>query len=197
MIKLSKGERSVVRGFHPPASIRSRRGRSSACTYQLPGQVASVSRMPTGTIRPCVCSDARAAGRFTYFHRMKCSRMSVGEATPSARSEISAAQRTIAGSPSLVFGVHGGSDRKDRSEEHTSELQSRLHLVCRLLLEKKKHYACYQPPLHLVPLCGPQKRCCSDLPLSSCIHDHSVPVHPPDHHYARTPFIRYDSYHVT
>src|SRR2546422_4138624 len=28
--------------------------------------------------------------------------------------------------------------RKDRSEEHTSELQSRLHLVCRLLLEKKK-----------------------------------------------------------
>src|SRR2546429_4727341 len=28
-----------------------------------------------------------------------------------------------------------------RSEEHTSELQSRLHLVCRLLLEKKKHIA--------------------------------------------------------
>src|SRR2546422_3365643 len=31
----------------------------------------------------------------------------------------------------------GGGDR-ERSEEHTSELQSRLHLVCRLLLEKKK-----------------------------------------------------------
>src|SRR5687768_13535762 len=29
--------------------------------------------------------------------------------------------------------------RRRRSEEHTSELQSRLHLVCRLLLEKKKH----------------------------------------------------------
>src|SRR2546422_8304685 len=28
-----------------------------------------------------------------------------------------------------------------RSEEHTSELQSRLHLVCRLLLEKKKNHA--------------------------------------------------------
>src|SRR2546422_6287023 len=28
--------------------------------------------------------------------------------------------------------------KNDRSEEHTSELQSRLHLVCRLLLEKKK-----------------------------------------------------------
>src|SRR2546429_2430888 len=31
---------------------------------------------------------------------------------------------------------HGPGD--ERSEEHTSELQSRLHLVCRLLLEKKK-----------------------------------------------------------
>src|SRR2546422_6995306 len=30
------------------------------------------------------------------------------------------------------------SSRSARSEEHTSELQSRLHLVCRLLLEKKK-----------------------------------------------------------
>src|SRR2546429_5949053 len=30
------------------------------------------------------------------------------------------------------------SARGQRSEEHTSELQSRLHLVCRLLLEKKK-----------------------------------------------------------
>src|SRR5690625_7110159 len=29
--------------------------------------------------------------------------------------------------------------KTDRSEEHTSELQSRGHLVCRLLLEKKKH----------------------------------------------------------
>src|SRR5256884_5103487 len=29
-----------------------------------------------------------------------------------------------------------------RSEEHTSELQSRLHLVCRLLLEKKKTQVC-------------------------------------------------------
>src|SRR2546429_6463888 len=31
-----------------------------------------------------------------------------------------------------------GRGHSPRSEEHTSELQSRLHLVCRLLLEKKK-----------------------------------------------------------
>src|SRR3712207_7034802 len=30
-------------------------------------------------------------------------------------------------------------NREDRSEEHTSELQSRQYLVCRLLLEKKSH----------------------------------------------------------
>src|SRR2546422_1781800 len=49
--------------------------------------------------------------------------------------------------------------KSDRSEEHTSELQSRLHLVCRLLLEKKKKKATHntlqvaqrfqtQPDLH-------------------------------------------------
>src|SRR2546422_8346166 len=32
-----------------------------------------------------------------------------------------------------------GLELLQRSEEHTSELQSRLHLVCRLLLEKKKN----------------------------------------------------------
>src|SRR2546429_192258 len=38
-----------------------------------------------------------------------------------------------------------------RSEEHTSELQSRLHLVCRLLLEKKKKTTRYPLPyLHLL-----------------------------------------------
>src|SRR3989449_2708042 len=40
-----------------------------------------------------------------------------------------------------VGGLRQGATRQcdsSRSEEHTSELQSRLHLVCRLLLEKKK-----------------------------------------------------------
>src|SRR3712207_7498443 len=34
-------------------------------------------------------------------------------------------------------------DARLRSEEHTSELQSRQYLVCRLLLEKKKHLVVY------------------------------------------------------
>src|SRR5258708_21276006 len=56
--------------------------------------------------------------------------------------------------------VLGGDDPKagdqpERSEEHTSELQSPDHLVCRLLLEKKKHH------LHLY------KPCCTGSPQSS------------------------------
>src|SRR3712207_7273720 len=48
----------------------------------------------------------------------------------------------------LVDPFDGLLDMEDRSEEHTSELQSRQYLVCRLLLEKKKQllklagYAC-------------------------------------------------------
>src|SRR5690554_7688611 len=37
--------------------------------------------------------------------------------------------------------------RTARSEEHTSELQSRPHLVCRLLLEKKKTHTTHHQPL--------------------------------------------------
>src|SRR2546429_6965819 len=49
-----------------------------------------------------------------------------------------------AGAPGHQCGGARGriGDRRQgaRSEEHTSELQSRLHLVCRLLLEKKKKH---------------------------------------------------------
>src|SRR2546429_2274275 len=45
-----------------------------------------------------------------------------------------------------------------RSEEHTSELQSRLHLVCRLLLEKKKKHPARRPPPR--PATLPAAACC-------------------------------------
>src|SRR2546429_1670831 len=45
---------------------------------------------------------------------------------------------TIDGAHDVELYVFAQLDK--RSEEHTSELQSRLHLVCRLLLEKKKHH---------------------------------------------------------
>src|SRR2546422_2016254 len=39
-----------------------------------------------------------------------------------------------------------------RSEEHTSELQSRLHLVCRLLLEKKKKIHTHQSKMKITTI---------------------------------------------
>src|SRR2546422_4977762 len=47
----------------------------------------------------------------------------------------------IMAEPAPIFTIGHSNHSLDafvRSEEHTSELQSRLHLVCRLLLEKKK-----------------------------------------------------------
>src|SRR2546422_8446522 len=57
---------------------------------------------------------------------------------PSARRDGTPSLRTP---PVLREGPRGPAEHLvlERSEEHTSELQSRLHLVCRLLLEKKKN----------------------------------------------------------
>src|SRR2546429_4835824 len=46
--------------------------------------------------------------------------------------------RVIRGKQDVAFFCDKRRPNLPRSEEHTSELQSRLHLVCRLLLEKKK-----------------------------------------------------------
>src|SRR5258707_8445137 len=43
---------------------------------------------------------------------------------------------------------------RTRSEEHTSELQSRQYLVCRLLLEKKKKRTHLMPSVHLSQECS-------------------------------------------
>src|SRR2546429_5922017 len=51
---------------------------------------------------------------------------------------VSIRHRTLAVMPLVAYPTPSTVHRALRSEEHTSELQSRLHLVCRLLLEKKK-----------------------------------------------------------
>src|SRR5690349_22147134 len=51
--------------------------------------------------------------------------------------------------PAPMVHHHVGDDADVRSEEHTSELQSRRDLVCRLLLEKKKKN-CWPTPLRHV-----------------------------------------------
>src|SRR2546422_4356798 len=54
-------------------------------------------------------------------------------------ADLGKAHPRLDGCPHPGAGQEGAQrNAQDRSEEHTSELQSRLHLVCRLLLEKKK-----------------------------------------------------------
>src|SRR3712207_7294719 len=65
----------------------------------------------------------------------------VGEEPLELRPDLLGAGH-LAGSAQQVGALPGGGER---SEEHTSELQSRQYLVCRLLLEKKKHTP--RPPM--------------------------------------------------
>src|SRR3712207_8900691 len=65
-----------------------------------------------------------------------------------------------AGDTGVVFDdedVHG-TPKYNRSEEHTSELQSRQYLVCRLLLEKKKHIPITNRS-HTCPLAAQNRHC--------------------------------------
>src|SRR2546429_4831863 len=72
-------------------------------------------------------------------HHQLGTRRRPAQAEPAAGSHGAAAFSASAGRSA---GNYAG-----RSEEHTSELQSRLHLVCRLLLEKKKKTKSYRTHL--------------------------------------------------
>src|SRR2546429_712436 len=56
-----------------------------------------------------------------------------------AQRALRVAERAMPRHAAMAGRDPGPAKLVERSEEHTSELQSRLHLVCRLLLEKKKH----------------------------------------------------------
>src|SRR3712207_8202237 len=57
----------------------------------------------------------------------------------SSRAADSGCHRTRQSHGPHAVELHAGDFHVNRSEEHTSELQSRQYLVCRLLLEKKKN----------------------------------------------------------
>src|SRR3989442_10775986 len=68
--------------------------------------------------------------------------------SPKAFTVASAATRTTSGAAEPAATLEAGAT-SSRSEEHTSELQSRPHLVCRLLLEKKKNLRVCVAPVGL------------------------------------------------
>src|SRR2546422_5943629 len=68
----------------------------------------------------------------TLFRSTRLPRIDLAD--PDSRFGASSQHRVLV----TTSGLEHHSHVARRSEEHTSELQSRLHLVCRLLLEKKK-----------------------------------------------------------
>src|SRR5947208_5085275 len=69
----------------------------------------------------------------------KVSNATLAEVAPLALAQDAWGNIFIADDANRVVIHYPGSRRPRRSEEHTSELQSPDHLVCRLLLEKKKN----------------------------------------------------------
>src|SRR2546422_3377759 len=84
-----------------------------------------IRRPPRSTLFPYTTLFRSPAGPVTIG-------VTAGASTPN--NKIGETIERIAAMRGLALEPVGGA----RSEEHTSELQSRLHLVCRLLLEKKK-----------------------------------------------------------
>src|SRR2546429_4103341 len=79
---------------------------------------------------------------FPYTTLFRSVEMWTNSQTPGRGRRLTAETLGIPESDITLHMVRGGGGfgrRLNRSEEHTSELQSRLHLVCRLLLEKKKY----------------------------------------------------------
>src|SRR2546422_5639218 len=92
----------------------------------MSGSLSSSARRPSSTM---AWSSARST-------------LITGDSFPGERDgELGAAPRRAVDREPAAQHLHAVLDPPQpevRSEEHTSELQSRLHLVCRLLLEKKK-----------------------------------------------------------
>src|SRR2546422_3071239 len=85
--------------------------------------------------------------------------LSLHDALPICHAQLG--ERAGCGDDGFAFVELGRALRHSawRSEEHTSELQSRLHLVCRLLLEKKKNkmrrrVLALQSLMHVLPHAG-------------------------------------------
>src|SRR5256885_8205041 len=89
---------------------------------------------------------------FPYTTLFRSLRLFYRRDAPRQKSGPLGGQRTLRSKGSV-----GAFFIRDRSEEHTSELQSPCNLVCRLLLEKKKKYPSHsqflQPCHHFQPHC--------------------------------------------
>src|SRR3712207_8742304 len=89
-----------------------------------------IRRPPRSTLFPYT-TLFRSLGRVGAGRARRLAGEEAGDRPQRARRGVRP-ERRVAG--------RGDGDERRRSEEHTSELQSRQYLVCRLLLEKKKNH---------------------------------------------------------
>src|SRR5256885_12180838 len=110
-------------------------------------------------VPPSVLSTRRVARLFFFFNDTATTEiytLSLHDALPISLVGARREQRRLVDEIGEVRARKAGRAARDRSEEHTSELQSPCNLVCRLLLEKKKNT--WQPSvlmymLHVVSYC--------------------------------------------
>src|SRR2546422_1601976 len=124
-------------------------GSTATKTLKLSDARAIQQQVPVlSRVSPGVGSQAQVVyGNQNWFTRLRgvspayleIRRWVIASGSAFSQREVDSAANVCLIGQTVVENLFGDEDPV-RSEEHTSELQSRLHLVCRLLLEKKKQY---------------------------------------------------------
>src|SRR6266702_8940561 len=122
----------------PPLRIRHCSSHILQCLGKILDQIVGV--LEPGGEADKAFADAELGARFRRQALMRRGRGMGDEALGVAEivRDLRDLQRVEAAEGARLAAFHLEPDQRRRSEEHTSELQSRGHLVCRLLLEKKK-----------------------------------------------------------
>src|SRR5690606_41694520 len=100
--------------------------------------IGALRRMGPGGVAIVLMADAAAAGNYTLSLHDALPICDLAVDTGPLRLELGEGHAVVRFTALLRGGSGGLQCGEARSEEHTSELQSRENLVCRLLLEKKK-----------------------------------------------------------
>src|SRR5690606_31563752 len=116
--------RAQPRGEAPAAAGRQVQARGvGAVAVVVPGQPQQLAAQRLGLVRAAIDPEQEARAPRLVFRQLHY---------PALDGEVAALELRR-----KLPGEHPGRVQSERSEEHTSELQSRENLVCRLLLEKK------------------------------------------------------------
>src|SRR5438876_2414199 len=111
---------------------------------------------------------ALMTGMLIVMRRDNCVRVSVSAGTTEDLAGTNATSSKVSptGKEGSSMSLWFRRRQEMRSEEYTSELQSPVHLVCRLLLEKKNILRCRNNPFHAIvsPMPQPRRRSTSQRP---------------------------------